>query len=85
MNRFLAYMVAIGFIILWQFLAILPRGVHLPPPPEAVVQTVQASGFHDAGYEEAWIQFINEKERLVQVQAAGGQRGILLPLKKKKK
>ena len=83
MNRFLAYMVAIEFIILWQFLAILPRGVHLPPPPEAVVQTVQASGFHDAGYEEAWIQFIDEKERLVQVQAVDSRIVIVFRLKKK--
>src|SRR3989344_7846397 len=70
-------MLALGFIVVWTFLSLLPRpgfGPNLPPELIFVTNikfanpTVQliASGFHDAGYEEAWIQFIDEKERLGQ-------------------
>ena len=66
-------------IVLYTFLSLLPGSVHLPPP-ETIAQ---ASSFHDAGYEDAWIQFIDEKERLVQVQAVGSKIVIVFRLKKR--
>ena len=87
-------MLALGFVVVWTFLSLLPRpgfGPNLPPELIFVTNikfanpTVQviASGFHDAGYEEAWIQFIDEKERLVQVQAVDSRIVIVFRLKKK--
>ena len=79
----------LGIIVLWTLLSLLPRhelGSKLPPVifvtklADPTVQ-VAASGFHDAGYEEAWIQFIDEKERLVQVQAVDSRIVIVFRLK----
>ena len=92
MNKYSAAMLALGFVVVWTFLSLLPRpGFDPELLPEFISATqlanptvqVIASGFHDAGYEEAWIQFIDEKERLVQVQAVDSRIVIVFRLKKK--
>ncbi len=84
----------LGVIVIW---TLLPRP-GLPSPgfkpklftefisvTELADPTVQviASGFHDAGYEDAWVQFVDEKERLVQVQAVDSRIVIVFRLKKR--
>ena len=85
-------MLALGFVVVWTLLSLLPRpGFDPELLPEFISATqlanptVQliASGFHDAGYEEAWIQFIDEKERLVQVQATDSRIVVVFRVKKK--
>ena len=89
---FLKATLVLGIIVLGTFLSPLPRPGFAPQLlPEFIRATqlvnptaqVIASGFHDAGYEEAWIQFIDEKERLVQVQAVDSRIVIVFRLKNK--
>lgn len=79
--------IVLGVVVLWTMLSLFPRGPivlpsfgrHLSLPPE----TVQASSFHDIGYENSWIQFKDEKERLVQVQAIESKIVIVFRTKKR--
>jgi hypothetical protein len=83
MSKLNGALVATMFLLLFSFLAILP-GPRPPirPLPE-FIPTAQASSFHDPGYENAWIQFIDKEERLVQIQAVESRIVIVFRVKKK--
>lgn len=85
MDRKLGYAhVILGFVILWtMFFLLLPPRFEPPKPFPELIPAVQTSGFHDAGYEDAWIQFIDEEERLVQVQAVESRIVIVFRLKRR--
>lgn len=85
-------MLVLGLGFVWMSLSLLPYpGLDPKLPPAFIFATkladptvqVIASSFHDAGYEDAWIQFIDEKERLVQVQAVDSRIVIVFHLKKR--
>lgn len=48
---------------------------------DPTVQVI-ASSYHDAGYENAWIQFVDRRERLVQVQTIESRIVIVFETKK---
>lgn len=90
-------MLVLGVVVLWTILSLLPRP-GLPSPgfePKLFTEfifvtkladpTVRmiASDFHEAGYEDAWIQFVDEKERLVQVRAVDSRIVIVFRPKRK--
>ena len=78
--------IVLGALSLWAFLSFLPKQgfLPLPTPLPAVVQVTQAASFHDVGYENSWIQFKDEKERLVQVQAVESKIVIVFRVRKRK-
>jgi hypothetical protein len=72
MNSLKGAMAALLFAVIVSFIALLPE---LTPEPRSVYPEagqVQPT-FHDIGYENAWIQFVDTKERLVQVQASSSR------------
>lgn len=81
----------LGVVVLWTFLSLLPRPgfdpqllpEFIPAIRPASFQEEVKSSFHDIGYENSWIQFKDEKERLVQVQAVESKIVIVVRLKKK--
>ncbi|MEX2090604.1 MAG: hypothetical protein WD989_00520 [Candidatus Paceibacterota bacterium] len=77
--------ILLGTLVLWTFLSILPKQGFdfLPLPIPEVVPVAQAASFHDAGYENSWVQFKDEKERLVQVQAIESRIVIVFRVKNK--
>lgn len=93
MNKYWSVMIVLGALVLWTFLSLLPRpGFNPMPLPEFISAIRYVSfqeqeevkfSFHDIGYENSWIQFKDEKEHLVQVQAVESKIVIVFRLKKK--
>lgn len=92
MERFWYAMIALGFVVVWTFLSLLPGPGSEPWPtlPAFIPATQLAdpqqevtSNFHDIGYENAWIQFKDAKERLVQVQTMESKIAIVFRVKKR--
>ena len=86
MRNFRYAHIVLGAIVLWVCLSILfgtPKIFSVPVPMPEIAPVVLAADFHAAGYEDAWIQFIDEKERLVQVQAVDSRIVIVFRLKKR--
>ena len=86
MRNFRYAHIVLGAIVLWVCLSILfgtPKIFPVPVPMPEIAPVVLAADFHAAGYEDAWIQFIDEKERLVQVQAVASRIVIVFRLKKR--
>lgn len=77
-------MIVLGVIVLWTLLSFLPSPELDPKLLSDPTVQVIAFSFHDIGYENSWIQFIDEKELLVQVQAMESKIVIVFRLKKRK-
>lgn len=82
MNSLKGAMAALLFAAIISFLALLPDLSPLPEPAEAKAGQEQPR-FHDIGYENAWVQFVDRDKGLVQVQTVGSRIVIVFRPKKR--